>query len=323
MTSALEVSLARLRWRLRHALRPQRAAGRTEWAFIQDSDTWSPNTICRRIAERLNVDSAQVQYEEPMFWPDATVYFFAHFSFFRTFLRSHPHPEKKRTLVFFTHYAFAPGGEDAVVRDLRAADVVFAVSTSWRDWLVAHGLDAAKIVVVLLGTDASVFTAGRSTRPTVGFCGGYQERKDPDLMWKLVESMPDVDFILLGRNWEQHAGFAGVSWRPNFRYSITAYDRYAAVYHQMRVFVNTTRLDGGPLGLLEAMMCDVLPVSTTVGFAPDIIEHGQNGLLFEPGASLTDVVALVRRALATDLPVRPSVLHLTWERFADLVIASA
>ncbi len=40
--------------------------------------------------------------------------------------------------------------------------------------------------------------------------------------------------------------------------------------------------EGTPLPLLEAMACGCFPVTTDVGIAPEVIEHGRNGLIVEP-----------------------------------------
>lgn len=280
------------------------------------------NTICRRIAEHGNLDHVRAVFRRPMRWPDGRIWFFPHAAFLQEFLRTDPDAAKARKLALFTHWRYGTEREREVIDDLRTAEAVFCASTSWRDWLVERGVDPRRVAVVYAGCDAGVFTAGRSTRPVVGFSGGYQDRKDPHRMFALVTAMPDVDFVLLGRNWERAPGFPEVAWRPNFRYTMAPYDRYPDVYHQMRVFVSTTLLDGGPMGLLEAMMCDVMPVASRAGYAPDLIRDGHNGYLFDLDASVEELIALVRRALADDHPgrVRRSVEHLSWERYADIVI---
>ena len=52
-----------------------------------------------------------------------------------------------------------------------------------------------------------------------------------------------------------------------------------AFYQQLDVLCIASTAEGGPLPLLEAMACGCLVVSTAVGIAPELIEHGKNGLI--------------------------------------------
>jgi len=65
--------------------------------------------------------------------------------------------------------------------------------------------------------------------------------------------------------------------------------RYAA----LDVYLNPSREEGGPKGILEAMASHVPVVSTRVGMAPDVIRDGVNGGLVD----VDDPVGLARRIL--------------------------
>jgi glycosyltransferase involved in cell wall biosynthesis len=73
------------------------------------------------------------------------------------------------------------------------------------------------------------------------------------------------------------------------------------------VFVLSSRHEGLPIALMEAMASGVACVATRVGGVPELIDDGRNGLLVDPGdpsalaaaiAKLLDDESL-RRALAT------------------------
>lgn len=53
-------------------------------------------------------------------------------------------------------------------------------------------------------------------------------------------------------------------------------------YRSLDVILVTSVAEGTPLPLLEAMACGCFPVATDVGVAPEVIEHGRNGLIVEP-----------------------------------------
>ena len=52
------------------------------------------------------------------------------------------------------------------------------------------------------------------------------------------------------------------------------------------------------MGLLEAMAYSVPVVTTPVGGIPDVIRHGENGLLVEAG-NVADIAVSLRRLLAS------------------------
>ena len=57
-------------------------------------------------------------------------------------------------------------------------------------------------------------------------------------------------------------------------------------------YLVTSRLEGGPKSILESMACGIPLISTKVGMAPDIINHGVNGFLVD----IDDVETLVIKA---------------------------
>ena len=81
-----------------------------------------------------------------------------------------------------------------------------------------------------------------------------------------------------------------------------------AVYQQAAVCVLTSDHEGTPNVLLEAMASGLPVVSTNVGGVPEIVRHGETGLLFEPEnvdglvASLSDLVK--NRTLRTEMGKR-------------------
>ncbi|MBU3676158.1 MAG: glycosyltransferase family 4 protein [Chitinophagaceae bacterium] len=62
------------------------------------------------------------------------------------------------------------------------------------------------------------------------------------------------------------------------------------------VFLNTTDFDNTPVSVMEAMALGMLVVSTNAGGVPAIIQHEQEGLLFNRGDATT-AVALIKQIL--------------------------
>ena len=111
----------------------------------------------------------------------------------------------------------------------------------------------------------------------------------------------------------------GVSYRHEV---IPHYWDIISLYHCLDIYLISSREEGGPKAILESLAAAVPLVSTKVGMAPDVIEHGENGLL----AEIEDIDTLAGHAASLignpDLRYRlvnhglDSVLSYRWEHVA-------
>ena len=67
------------------------------------------------------------------------------------------------------------------------------------------------------------------------------------------------------------------------------------------VFVLTSQYEGNPLSVMEAMAAGLPPVCTAVGGVPELIAHGQTGLLVPPNDETALAEALLRLIESPDL----------------------
>lgn len=58
-------------------------------------------------------------------------------------------------------------------------------------------------------------------------------------------------------------------------------EQKAQTFSEADIFLNTTRTDNMPVAVVEACACGLPVVATNVGGLPDLISHGENGLLVE------------------------------------------
>ena len=71
-------------------------------------------------------------------------------------------------------------------------------------------------------------------------------------------------------------------------------DELAVAYHALDGYLVTSRQEGGPKAVLESMATGVPLVTTKVGQAPELVAHGENGLLVDVD-DVDGLAAAVRR----------------------------
>jgi len=125
------------------------------------------------------------------------------------------------------------------------------------------------------GVDENIFMPrpeGRFSSPrgrlVLGWAGSRTnhpaKRGLEDLLIPAVQALPGVELRLAARE---------DRWRTQ--------DEMVGFYQNLDACICTSRVEGGPHSLLEASACAVPIVSTRVGLAPELIRHGENGLLID------------------------------------------
>jgi glycosyltransferase involved in cell wall biosynthesis len=198
-------------------------------------------------------------------------------------------------------------------------------------FLQSIGVKKENIYVAYAGADEKKFFYTKrndKTVKTVGFClryenfDGYAPRKNYDFLFDLIQKLSSYEIILVGKNWQNSPYLSRLKSLGNFTYVDVEYDEYPKYYNKMDIFCSVSTLEGGPLSLLEAMFCNVIPVVSSVGFAPDLIVNGKNGFLFNQNATTDDVVKLIDTALQNinSVVVSKSVESLSWSKFGENII---
>jgi glycosyltransferase involved in cell wall biosynthesis len=145
-----------------------------------------------------------------------------------------------------------------------------------------------------LGVPATAFAVGSFQKDGVGLGAGLEPKliKGPDTLaatlGALRESIPELFVLLTGRARGYVRGELDRLGIPYAHRYLGSRDELAGAYHALDVYLVTSRQEGGPKGVLEAMATGVPVVTTSVGQAPEVVDDGRNGLL----ADVDDVEAL-------------------------------
>ena len=197
-------------------------------------------------------------------------------------------------------------------RILRRFAGVVAVSEEVRLRLLKSGVSAGQIRLIYNGVDPSPFAAiepwKRQGTLRVGLVGRLATEKGIDLFLaaavRVLRTLPETEFVVAGDGPDramletllQNFGLASkvrlvgrVSNMPTF-------------YESLDVLVSSSRQEGLPVALLEAMASGLPIVATAVGEVPRLLQHRETGLL----VSVQDVQALAEsiEALLRDRKAR-------------------
>jgi glycosyltransferase involved in cell wall biosynthesis len=178
------------------------------------------------------------------------------------------------------------------------------------------------VEVVVHGTDPSLAVSGEAARVAaraelglapdarvVGSVGNFTAKKDQATLLRALAGLPaaglggggDALLVLVGLGPLEDelralARQLGIAERVVFAGSR---DDVFALLPALDVFALSSRFEGLPIALLEAMASGVAPVATRVGGIPEVITDGRDGVLVDPGDP-TGLAAALTRVLGDD-----------------------
>lgn len=220
-----------------------------------------------------------------------------------------------------------------------AVDKSSAVTTCtqcWKEYLNARVAGRIPVIVVPHGVDTEFFRH-REVRPScfgippghfvLGFVGNKGSdldygRKGTDVLLDVVRKaaacLPNLHVVMGGPGWESEIAdlrALGIS------VSSTGYIRRVdlpALYSALDVYLLTSRVEGGPCTVFEAMACGTAVVLTRVGAVSDLIVNGVNGYSAEVDDREALIAAVVElgqspdRRIAVGKAARSTVSARSW-----------
>lgn len=281
--------------------------------YERKAENWILGGIAREMAKYWGGKCATYYVGDPGL-PRARVYFFCHFSHIPRVTLDNPWLNLRNAVAFFTHpkESFHPLNPNYWW--LKWCRHVVCMSSQSVHDLAQSGIRNTSFSVG--GADPAIFKPhARTGQGAVGFCCAFHLRKSPYLLFEIVKNMPHRNFILLGRHWKSFEKFEEMKALPNLEYAEASYKEYPGYYARMDVFASVSNLEGGPIPLLEAMMCNIVPVVSDTGFARDAVRHGENGFIFPVDANAEEVCALIEQAYALQADTGRDALAFTWQAF--------
>ncbi len=201
-------------------------------------------------------------------------------------------------------------------RAFRRFDAVVAVSQPLGDALAADGVPNSRLHVIQNAWDGTVaFLDRRSARRAlgvpdegfrIGWVGRMTHEKGPDVMLQALALLGDapVRLSMLGdaarRHQLQRRGeVLGVGGRTTWHGTVA---EAASRFPAFDVFVQSSRTEGTPIALFEAMAAGVPVVATSVGGVPHVVSPTEAILV--PSDDPASLAAAVRETLCNPAAAR-------------------
>ena len=216
--------------------------------------------------------------------------------------------------------------------------------------LINWGIEKDKIVRIPIGVDTKKFVLpnyqlkqesrllfnipknfiviGSFQKDGVGWNKGLEPKliKGPDIFLKALEILKKEGFPIFVFLTGPARGFIKngldklkIPWVHRY---VKNHNDLVKIYNTLDLYLVTSREEGGPMSLMESMATGVPIVSTNVGMAPDLINHGKNGFL----AKTEDYEAIARESMKLLLMpeqtkqiiinARKKVISADWEKVA-------
>jgi glycosyltransferase involved in cell wall biosynthesis len=193
-----------------------------------------------------------------------------------------------------------PRLERRLRRALAAADAVVAQGHYLKEVILELGVEEKRIHMIHNGVDVTAFASGTPfphPRPYILSVGKLKPHKGFDILLRAYARLPHppVDLLIAGRGRLQElqelAQQLGLGQRVRFVGFVEGQEKIN-LYHSAAFFVCPSRREPFANVILEALAAGVPVVASAVGGNPELVHHGQHGLLFpaEDDKALADTL---------------------------------
>lgn len=122
------------------------------------------------------------------------------------------------------------------------------------------------------------------------------KRKGFDVLIEAAKSMNDVKFIFVGLDKNYIQLYSKLNLKNLEMHERISYEKLIQLYSKSKVYAQLSLFEGLPSAICEAMLCECVPVGTTVNGIPGIIK--ETGFIVE-NKNIEDIETKLRQALNT------------------------
>ena len=257
----------------------------------------------------------------PKILPNRQSYFFSYLTIFESYLKKNSDKISNRSLIMYPHNEPELGSLDHQAKILNKAFAVYFFCSFDANQLIKVGLKRDKVRIAHCAVDVDcVLTDIYHREPNmVVLASKYGPRKGLEILPEIIKNRPDLNFVCLGRGWENFIASTKIDKLPNFTYIELNKQSRNEFFSKASIFLSLSNLEGGPVPLIEAMAMGVYPIATKTGFALDLIVQQSNGQLISTKPTVPEVLAALDAAIS--MPGQTPFRELTWDRITSMMIS--
>jgi glycosyltransferase involved in cell wall biosynthesis len=205
-------------------------------------------------------------------------------------------------------------------RSVEESSALVACTAGWKSAIEEFSAHRIPVELIRHGVDSVVFNPEARCRlalPRNAFLIGFFAAKGSDLDGnrKGIPVLMEVLKAAMPRIPNAHVVFAGPGWESvvadfgslGLSASCLGYVRRSdmpGLFAVLDAYLMTSRVEGGPVTVLEAMACGTPVVATRVGLVPDVVSDGIDGFTAAVGDVAGLSAGLIRLASDRDLAAR-------------------
>ena len=184
------------------------------------------------------------------------------------YLRVTPKNRRKDMFLWFTH---SPSRfSEFEIYALNQPRVIYVHSKKAKLELSKLTKSRIEIMIGAIGSERFAKPAEHGER--IAWVGTTASRKCPELFLSIAEENPDIDFRLLGKNWALSKFWSQVESLQNIQYVEIEGPLVSESFAGCDIFLSTSKLEGGPMPLMESLAAGLTPLVTNTGFVDDLFE---------------------------------------------------
>ena len=170
--------------------------------------------------------------------------------------------------LWFTHKekTFSKKQKIAITK----CDVIFVHSQKIQKLLLQE-FPSIKIIVAIGAINSDRFKLKTEIGTRIVWVGTIADRKNPEIFIDLVRLTPHLNFRVLGKKWKESNLWRQLETLPNIEYFEIDHPLTSTDFNGCSVYLMLSKIEGGPMPLLESLAAGLVPICTRTGFVEDLL----------------------------------------------------